>query len=449
MDYLIVGAGPAGMSAALESVRLGLRPVVVDNRPEPGGNIYAWLGRTLRDRPDRLGTFGADYAKGASLLQAFRTAVDSGEIAYHPSTRLWHLDRSGQFAFTGPGGTKTGRAMRVLLATGAQERPMPLPGWTLPGVMGVGAAQLLLKAGGDLPDGPIVIVGAGPLPLLLAEQLRRAGRPVAGFVEPQGASNLLGAGMAILAAALAPSTALKGITLLARRAAGRSPVWRKAEGIRLSGSTQVESLRFHTGTRQHELEASCVLLHDGIVPNLNPMRAAGLPMSYVSDQATWHSSAAGMIQIAGDAGGIMGAEAAVVTGRMAAVEAAGAPIDTRDGRKLKRLRAFRRFLDTAYPPARTARDATDETIICRCEMIRADTLRKATWSVGTDPNALKRALRVGMGPCQGRMCAHSIADFVAREHALSPADIGIHSIRPPILPVSFATLAEIDAQQER
>jgi hypothetical protein len=447
MEYLIVGAGPAGMSAALESVRLGRRPVVVDNRPEPGGNIYAWLRSGLRDRPERLDAFGPDYARGTPLLTAFSTAVERGDICYHASTKLWQLAPSGHFAFAGPAGTRAGTAAHVLLATGAQERPVPLPGWTLPGAMGVGAAQLLLKAGGDLPEGRVVIVGAGPLPLLLADQLRRLNRPVAAFVEPRGASKLLGARFSLLGAALAPGIALKGMALLGRRAIGGGPVWHSAEDIAILGDTRVHGLRFRTGRKIHEIEAACVLLHDGIVPNLNPMRAATLPMTYVPEQATWHSRPAGRIQIAGDAAGILGAEAAVLSGRMAAAEAAGAPIDNRDHRTLDRLRVFRRFLDAAYPPVRTAREAADGTVICRCEMIRAETLRKASQSVGTDPNALKRALRVGMGPCQGRMCAHSIADLIAQDNATSPGEIGIHAIRPPILPVSFGTLAEIDLQR--
>lgn len=447
MDYLIVGAGPAGLSAALESVQRGFRPVVIDNRPEPGGNIFAWLGSTCRNRPRHLGIFGPDYAKGTALLEAFHKAASKDEITYHPLTRLWQLDRSGQFAFTGPQGTRTGQAARVLLATGAQERPMPVPGWTLPGVMGVGAAQILLKAGGALPDGPIVIVGAGPLPLLLAEQLRRLGRPVAGFVEPRGASNLLGSGSALLGAAKAPSTALKGMMLLARRSAGKSRIWRRATEIRIYGDGRVQGLRFATGNGQQDIQATCVLLHDGIIPNLNPMRAASLPMSYVAEQATWHCRPQGAIQIAGDASGILGADAAIITGRMAAAEAAGAAADSADLRKLKRLRSFRRFLDAAYPPVRTARGAAADTVICRCEMIRAETLRTAARSAGTDPNALKRALRVGMGPCQGRLCAHSIADLIAAESGSAPAEIGIQSIRPPILPVSFATLAEIELRR--
>ncbi len=435
------------MSAALESVRLKRRPVLIDNRPEPGGNIYAWLGSGLRDRPERLGAFGPDYAKGVPLLTAFSAAVERGDICYHASTKLWQLAPSCEFAFTGPAGTRTGQASRVLLATGAQERPMPLPGWTLPGVMGAGAAQLLLKAGGNLPDGQIAIVGAGPLPLLLADQLRRLERPVAAFVEPRGASNLLGARSSILGATQAPGMTFKGLALLGRRALGGGPIWRHAEDIEILGDTAVRGLRFRTGRAIHEIEVACVLLHDGIVPNLNPMRAATLPMTYVPEQATWHSEPKGGIQIAGDAAGILGADAAVLSGRMAAAEAVGVPIDKMDHRKLDRLRAFRRFLDAAYPPIRTAREADGGTVICRCEMIRAETLRKATRSVGTDPNALKRALRVGMGPCQGRMCGHSIADLIAQDSATSPAEIGIQTIRPPILPVSFGTLAEIDPQR--
>ena len=214
-DLLVVGAGPAGMSAAVEAARHAVRPLVIDNRPEPGGNIFASLGSNRRHRPDRMKIFGRDYAKGAELLDAFLNAVARKRIRYYPSTRLWRLEQGGGYAFDGPGISRAGQAQKILLATGAQERPMPLPGWTLPGVMGVGAAQILMKSGGDLPDGDIIIVGAGPLPLLLAEQLATANRRVRAMVEPAGAS-ALGAGR-ILEAASAPKTALKGLTLLGKR----------------------------------------------------------------------------------------------------------------------------------------------------------------------------------------------------------------------------------------
>ena len=442
-EILIVGAGPAGMSAAVEAANLGKIPVVIDNRPEPGGNIYAYLGSNRQNRPQRMHIFGSDYTKGAELIDAFWEAVSAGKIVYYPSTRLWRLDPDGGYAYDGPAGSRAGQAESVILATGAQERPMPLPGWTLPGVMGVGAAQILLKSGGDLPAGDIVVVGSGPLPLLLTEQLAAAGRPVKAVVEPDGASALLAATPLAYYAGAVPKTALKGVMLLAKRALRRTPIWRRATAIAVDGDERATGIRF-TSDKEIRIDATNVLLHDGIVPNLNPIRAAGLSTHYSEQQKTWHAKPNDVIRLAGDGAGILGADAAVVSGRLIARELCGADVSGVDLSAMAKQRSFRRFIDRAYPPVCTATHAESDTVLCRCEMIKAHQVEHSIATHGTDPNAIKRALRVGMGPCQGRMCGHSLVDFVSSKTQTSPDEVGLPRARNPILPISFKALAEIE-----
>ncbi len=159
-DALIVGAGPAGMAAAVELVALGLRPLVVDEQPLPGGQIWR---ASEAARPERTRqALGADYAAGTERVAQFR---QSG-ADYLPGTRMWHLEPGFQ-AFMSQGGAAFSRRVpTVLLATGAQERPVPRQGWTLPGVLTVGAAQILLKSSAQIPDQPVWIAGSGPLPIL-------------------------------------------------------------------------------------------------------------------------------------------------------------------------------------------------------------------------------------------------------------------------------------------
>lgn len=440
-DLLVVGAGPAGMSAALEAVRHGRHPLVVDNRPEPGGNIYAWIARN-RDRPALLRHLGKDYANGGALVASFLQEVSNGRITYRSGSRMWRLDPEGEFAVSGPFGTLADKAHRVILATGAMERPMPVPGWTLPGVMGVGAAQLLIKGGGELPDGPIVILGAGPLPLLVADQLRRLGRQVAAFVEPAGASRLWSTPGSWPAALGAPATATKGAALLAKRVMSRMPVYRNAREIEILGDDAVAGLRF-AGRIRHEISARVVLLHDGVVPNLNALLGSGLTAAFSNAQQTWHAASSARLHVAGDAGGILGAKAACLTGRMAVLAALDKDVPRDLERRLARERSFRRFIDSAFPPLQMARRAPDRTVICRCEAITAGDIRAKARFVDGDPNRLKRDLRTGMGPCQGRMCAHAIASVLAEELERSEGDVGYPRIRSPYLPVSFEALANI------
>lgn len=443
LELLIVGAGPAGMSAATEAAKLGVGSTVIDNRPEPGGNIYAYLGSNLRSRPDRMAIFGPDYARGAKLIDAFLNAVRNGQIDYHHSTRLWRLDHDGGYAFEGPMGSKAGRARKVVLATGAQERPMPLPGWTLPGVMGVGAAQILMKSGGNLPDGNIIIIGTGPLPLLLADQLARAKRPISAMVEPLGASSLPTAALDIFGATAAPRTSIKGALLLARRLARRTPVWRRATDIQISGDDRATGLQFFAG-RRITLAATTVLVHDGIIPNLNPIRAAELETQFSDQQKTWHARSGDIIHVIGDGAGILGVDAAVVSGRTFVRQLCGLKAARADLQAFGRQEAFRRFIDKAYPPVRVAQHAKPDTVLCRCEMVRSHAVADAIDTHGSDPNAIKRALRLGMGPCQGRLCSHSLADFVSSKASSTMEGVGLPRARNPILPVSFATLAELE-----
>lgn len=433
------------MSAAIEAAQNKLKPLVIDNRPEPGGNIYASLGSNLRKRPDRLKTFGKDYEKGVALLRAFHQAVSEDKIDYRASTRLWRLDPDGSFAFEGKGGSRAGSSRKVLLATGAHERPMPLPGWTLPGVMGVGAAQILMKSGAQLPKGKIVIVGAGPLPLLLAEQLAADGMPVSAVIEPEGASSLLKAAPKLYCAAAAPKLAVKGLVLLGKRFLRRTVVYRNAQAIEIIGQDKVTGIKFSCG-QDVFLDASTVLIHDGIVPNLNALRVAGLRTEYSEQQATWHAQPNDIIQLAGDSAGILGVDAAVASGRLAAKRICGVPSSPKDERVLRRQRSFRRFIDAAYPPVRTAASAGQDTVLCRCEMVTAGKVKEALEIHGSDPNAIKRTLRFGMGPCQGRMCGHSLADFAESSSSASAENVGLPRARNPIVPVSFETLADLETE---
>src|ERR1051326_420073 len=176
IDLAIVGAGPAGLAAAALAGELGLETVLIDEQEGPGGQIYRAI-----ERAEAAGasSFGADYLAGQPLVAAFRA---SG-ARYRPATTVWHIDPDGTLSLASNGASDTIHARRILLATGAIERPVPIPGWTLPGVMTVGAAQILLKTAALVPEGPVVLAGQGPLLYLAAVQLARAGAPPAALLE--------------------------------------------------------------------------------------------------------------------------------------------------------------------------------------------------------------------------------------------------------------------------
>jgi len=182
IELAIIGAGPAGMAAATLAAELGLDPVLVDEQGSPGGQIYRSIEHSQPCTP-----LGADYLAGRPLAAALRAS----RVDYRPGTTLWHIDPDGTLYFESNGRSETLRAGRIVLATGAFERPVPIPGWTLPGVMGAGAAQILLKSADLVPEGRAVLAGQGPLLYLVAAQLARGGAPPIALLETTPVENYL------------------------------------------------------------------------------------------------------------------------------------------------------------------------------------------------------------------------------------------------------------------
>src|SRR4051794_12467811 len=172
VDVLIVGPGRAGMAAAVAARRFGLSVTVVDDQPAPGGQIWRSVETVAATARGKI--LGDSYQAGLPLAQAFRASGAN----YEPGAQLWHVEPGFRAFVSRAGKSWTLQAKAVLLATGAQERPVPFPGWTLPGVMTVGAAQIMLKSSGQIPDKPVWVAGSGPLPLLYLTQLVQAGGKV-------------------------------------------------------------------------------------------------------------------------------------------------------------------------------------------------------------------------------------------------------------------------------
>ncbi|HEY5718632.1 MAG TPA: FAD-dependent oxidoreductase, partial [Motiliproteus sp.] len=181
VDLAIIGSGPAGMAAAVDAAALGLQVAVIDDQPAPGGQIYRRVSQpALQDRS----VLGPDYYAGETLVERFNAA----SITRIHSASVWEVGNH-HLCLSREGRSQQLHFKALLLATGAQERPVPFPGWTLPGVMTCGAAQILLKTSGLAPAEPLVLAGSGPLLLLLACQLARAGVRIDAVLETTPAAN--------------------------------------------------------------------------------------------------------------------------------------------------------------------------------------------------------------------------------------------------------------------
>ncbi len=450
-DVAVIGAGPAGLAAAALCARAGLVTVLFDEQAAAGGQIYRAVGET----PLGAGTIlGGDYWRGRGLVEAFAA---SG-ARHVPGATVWSLSRAREIGVSQGGAARLVRAARVILATGAMERPVPLPGWTLPGVMTAGAAQILLKSAALVPSGRTVLAGSGPLLWLLARQYLEAGAEISAILDTTPRANRRRALRHAPAFAASPYFA-KGVALL-RAVRRRVRVIGGVTALAAEGADRLEAVRYVTARGAQRMEADLLLLHQGVVPNANLAMAAGIPHRWDDAQLCFvpvlgadGATALEGIAIAGDGGGIAGAEAAAEQGRLAAIAAiralkpeTAAALSGEEAaarRALARWRRGRRFLDALYRPA-FARPP-GETVVCRCEEVTAREIEAAVAQGCTGPNQLKAFTRCGMGLCQGRMCGLAVTQLIAALRGVSPGEVGYYRLRPPVKPVTLGEWASLPA----
>jgi NADPH-dependent 2,4-dienoyl-CoA reductase/sulfur reductase-like enzyme len=451
VDLLIVGAGPAGLAAAVEARASGLGVALLDEQAAPGGQIYRGVDAASAKSRSVL---GEDYAAGAALTRAF---AESG--AQHiAGAAVWNVGRDRQVNYLQHGANHSLQAHSVILASGAMERPFPVPGWTLPGVMGAGAAQILFKSAGALPSDPVVLAGCGPLLLLLACQYLAAGVKLKAVVHTTETSAYLRAARNLPGALRGWRDLRKGIGMLGQLRAHRVPVYAGAEGFAIEGVDHAEAFRFVCEGRPHRIESPLILLHQGVVPNTQFSWALRAKHRWDDAQLCWvpETDSNGQIKetgiyLAGDCRGIVGAKASASQGRLAAIAVAsrlrpGAAkaLEQREGEVHAELRKhlhIRPFLDALYRPADAHRMPTDDSVIvCRCEEVTAGQLRQYTELGCQGPNQTKAFGRCGMGPCQGRLCGLTVTELIAQGRGVSPQEVGYYRIRPPIKPVTLGEL---------
>jgi len=457
-DLAIIGAGPSGMTAAHEARNLGLSVVLVDEQDAAGGQIYRNVSRVVFERPDDLQIFGEDYRYGHGLVGDLQ---QSG-VVHLTGHMVWQIGYDGTVWCSDGVQAKRIQAKAVLLATGAMERPVPVPGWTLPGVMTAGAAQILMKSASMVPEGPVVLAGSGPLLLLVADQLIRSGAEIAAIAETTSLHHYFAA-LPMLPKALSAADYLKkGLQMRRRIKASGVPIIHAISGLRINGNERASGISFNAGGRAQTIAAATVLLHQGVVPNTQASRQLRLDHDWHDTQHYWYpktdqfgATSMANIFVAGDGAGISGARAAEVSGRLSALQIAcqlGVINTTQRDLKARPLiaekrrhEAIRPLLDALFPPpAEILNPPDDETIVCRCEEVTAGDIRKAVTLGAPGPNQLKAFLRAGMGPCQGRMCGLTVTEILAAGHGKSPGEIGAYRIRPPLKPLSLAELADMD-----
>ncbi|WP_435015911.1 FAD-dependent oxidoreductase [Tundrisphaera sp. TA3] len=418
-DVLVIGAGPAGMAAAISASGDGRVVGVVDDNPDLGGQI--WRGeRAAPHDPEAARWFRRAYEANPVVLPGTRILARSG-----PDALLAEADgRVVELGFR-----------RLVLATGARELFLPFPGWTRPNVLGAGGIQAMVKAGLPVEGRRIVVAGSGPLLLAVAALLRKRGATVAAIVEQAPLGKLVGFGLGLWSA---PGKIRQAIGL--RAGLGGVPFragWWPVEAQGPGSNDPIESVAITDGRSTRVERCDLLACGFGLVPNLELATVMGcaIDRGSVGVDDRQQTSVPGIFA-AGEATGVGGVEAALVEGQIAGYAA----IDRDDlARPLfaarDHARKFARSLETAFALRPELRQlARPDTIVCRCEDVRAAAI--AGHSGWTDA---KLQTRLGMGPCQGRVCGGAVAFL----HGWSRG-----SIRPPIYPTSLDNLATVLAEAQ-
>jgi len=448
-EVAIVGAGPAGLAAASLCARSGLATALFDEAATPGGRIYRDITRTPLAERSILGT---DYWNGSRLVDEFGASGAS----YFPRTSVWSVTPELELGISSPQSAALVHARSVILAPGTFERPFPIPGWTLPGVMTAGAAQTALKSSAIVPRGRIVLAGTGPLLWLLAAQYLAAGVTPDAILDTTPHDNRSRALAGLPGFLFSPYLRRGLATLLAVR--GKVPVVPHVAELRAEGSGRVERVIYRTSEGVgRTLAVDALLLHQGVVPDTHLAMAAGAEHRWDDTQLCFRpvvdrhggSSVRGLL-VAGDAAGIGGAQAAAWSGVISAIAVIRAiqpdkqlPVEKLARTALARFSRGRRFLDALYRPADAFRMPPPETIVCRCEEVSAREVLDAVDLGCTGPNQVKAFTRCGMGPCQGRMCALTVTELIARARGVPPEQVGTYRVRPPVKPITVGELASL------
>jgi NADPH-dependent 2,4-dienoyl-CoA reductase/sulfur reductase-like enzyme len=413
-DVLVIGGGPAGMAAAVRATEFGARVGMVDDNATAGGQIWR---RALNDAQSQ------DAAKWSELLRSANVTKLYGK-------RIFDQPEVGVLRAEGDDGHDSCelRYQNLVLATGARERFLPFPGWTLPNVMGAGGLQAMVKCGLPIRGRRVVVAGTGPLLLAVAAYLRKQAAEIPIVCEQASWSRLARFGASLLGY---PTKISQGFQLKKELAGVRYVA--NSWPLAAQGGQRLESVTISQNGKTEVIPCHFLACGFHLVPNVELQSLLGCQLScgYVQVDDFQQTSVKGIF-CAGEPTAIGGVGLALVQGQIAGLAAVG---EMQGARRLfgerRKARHFARLLDRTFRLRPELRDlASAETIVCRCEDVPYSRLREhKTW------RAAKLHTRCGMGPCQGRICG-AATQFLFQWNP--------DSVRPPVLPARVESLAGIE-----
>jgi thioredoxin reductase/bacterioferritin-associated ferredoxin len=458
-DVVVLGGGPAGGNAALETALAGLSTLIVEEQSNAGGQVWRAKSAAIRSAPrttegDAGGTLRADLAKS--------------QVQIRLASRVWHIERPAlgtwRLDLVTPTGAECISAKALVLAPGAQERVMPFPGWTTPAVLGLAAATALMKQELMLPGERTVVAGCGPLVFFVASEIMRLGGRPSAVVTLNSRLDWI---KALPGLGTRPDLLKQGLAWIARLQASMIPIhWRhtieQVGGVDSVSSVSVRPVDRAWRSREDALvrviDADSLVVGHGLVPAVEASRLAGARHLYDAGLGGWipqtekdGATSVPGLWVCGDAAGILGSTCASLQGSLTGLSVAGAlgRANERTAAKGKQLLAE---LQRANRFGRAAaglmamrnglvEDIAPETVVCRCESVpRAEIEREIAAGV-TTINSLKSGTRAGMGACGGRFCGDTVARLIAYRTGLPLEKLEPATARSPLRPMPIGQLA--------
>ena len=459
-DVSIVGAGPAGLSAAIAAAQAGARVTIIDEYSKPGGQYFRQPQAQFNKINESI--LGKSFKASKPVLHA---VAQLEKVEIRANTLVWGAFDDGVLELESENKCERLISKKIIVATGAYERPIPFPGWTLPGVTTAGAAQTLLKAQFVLPGQRIMLSGTGPFQLPVATQLIRAGGKIIEILEALSAQ-----------AFFRPfPNAWLHMDKLAEAAGYYSVLLRDGVRLRYSetviearGDGQLEEvviapLDVHGNAQRDKtrtVSVDALLTNFGFIPSLQLPKLLGCQTKWDAAGSYWvahcdedqRSNLPGVL-VAGEVTGVAGHRVAMAEGTIAGLTAASdlgllAPALyaqlSRQPRKARgRHQEFAQYLKNNFRPrAQMYESIPSRTVICRCEEVTAGEVRDLAKQWGGSLRPIKQCTRAGMGQCQGRLCEATVAALAAQVCGKSPEDISGDTPRPHIKPVTLEALSE-------
>jgi NADPH-dependent 2,4-dienoyl-CoA reductase/sulfur reductase-like enzyme len=451
---VIIGAGPAGLATARALVEAGLRPIVLEEGNRPGGQGTRRLCPLMSGETER---FMGRRAAASSLARETDEDDVLAACDWRPNTLVWAIF-ADRLETIRDGHHASIHFDQLMIAAGATDRIMALPGWTLPGVFSLGGAQVALKAHASFIGERVVLAGSSPLLYLAAAQYARMGARDLTVVDTAQASGKRKAAFGM--AMTSPGTLFEGVQLLYEL---RRHGVRHIEGatlVEVQGTDRVEALHIrHRDGSSEKIDCDAVAIGYGLRPETQLAELAGADFRFDETLRNWFpvidadGRAGPALWLAGDGAMIGGRIAAAKSGRLAGLSMlaarTGTPVDGPEAKRLRKsvaqLRRFQLHMAGAFPwPHEAARSLPDDTIVCRCERITAGEIRRAIDKVAgpVEVNRVKAVTRCGMGRCQGRFCGPTLQELTAATAQRPVAEVGRLRAQAPVRPIPIAAAGD-------